>query len=144
MMVAAGCTLPAPKTVDLLIRGGTVYTGADAPFVGDVAIHGDRIYAVGGKAAVGSSRIIDATGMIVAPGFIDPHTHLGDDLRSNNADTRLVPAMLMQGVTTAFIGNDGAGDPDIESVLASAAKRPVGINYAAFAGFGAIRRAVVG
>jgi len=144
IMVSAGCTAPAPKTVDLLIRGGTVYTGADAPFVGDVAIHRDRIYMVGRNSAVGSSRIIDARGMIVAPGFIDPHTHLGDDLRSKNADTRLVPAMLMQGVTTAFIGNDGAGDPDIASVLASAATNPVGINYAAFAGFGAIRRKVVG
>ena len=144
MMVSAGCTAPAPKAVDLLIRGGTVYTGADAPFIGDVVIHGDRIHSVGGNTPVSSSRMIDATGMIVAPGFIDPHTHLGNDLRSDDADTRLVPAFLMQGVTTAFIGNDGGGDPDMKTVLGSAATKPVGINYAAYAGFGAIRRKVVG
>lgn len=143
-MVSAGCAVPAPKTLDLLIRGGTVYTGVEAPFVGDVAIHGDRIYAVGRNAAVSSSRIIEGRGMIVAPGFIDPHTHLGDDLRSDDANARLVPAFLMQGVTTAFIGNDGGGNPDMEAVLGSAATKPVGINYAAYAGFGAIRRKVVG
>ena len=53
--------------------------------------------------------------MIVAPGFIDPHTHVGEDLASDDARTRLIPAFLMQGVTTAFIGNDGGGDPDVAS-----------------------------
>jgi N-acyl-D-aspartate/D-glutamate deacylase len=82
--------------------------------------------------------------MIVAPGFIDPHTHMGDDLVSDDASTRLVPAFLMQGVTTAVIGNDGGGNPDVAKVLGSAATRPVGINYAAFVGFGAVRKEVVG
>ena len=143
-LLLSSCVVPRPEPVDLLIRGGTVYTGSDAPFVGDVAVHGDRIRAVGRNAAIRSSRVIDATGMIVAPGFIDPHTHMGKDLRSDDARTRLIPAFLMQGVTTAFIGNDGAGDPDIASVLGSAASRPVGINYAAHAGFGEIRKKVVG
>ncbi len=149
MMAAAvlaltACVAPSLETADLLIRGGTVYTGSDAPFTGNVAIRGDKIYAVGRSAGSRAKRIIDARGMIVAPGFIDPHTHLAHDLRSGDARTRLVPAFLMQGVTTAFIGNDGGGDPDVAAVLGSAATRPVGINYAAFVGFGAIRKAVVG
>ncbi|MBL7373592.1 amidohydrolase family protein, partial [Escherichia coli] len=78
---------------------------------------------------------IDAKGMIVAPGFIDPHTHMGDDLASSDPRKRLIPAFLMQGVTTAFIGNDGGGSPDLAKVLGSAAAKPVGINYAAWVGF---------
>ena len=58
--------------------------------------------------------------MIVAPGFIDPHTHAGDWLASADPQTRLIPAFLMQGVTTAFIGNDGGGAIDVAAVLASA------------------------
>jgi N-acyl-D-aspartate/D-glutamate deacylase len=134
---------PVEEPVDLLIRGGTVYTGSDAPFTGDVAIAGDRILRVGRRLTGAAKRVIDARGMIVAPGFIDPHTHMGEDLASEDPRTRLIPAFLMQGVTTAFIGNDGGGDPDVARVLGSAATRPVGINYAAYVGFGAIRQQVM-
>lgn len=140
---AATAPLP-PQKVDLLIRGGTIYTGSDAPFIGDVAIKGDHIVSVSRHANVTAARIIDAKGMIVAPGFIDPHTHMGEDLASDDQAKRLIPAFLMQGVTTAFIGNDGGGDPDVTRVLGSAAAKPVGINYAAWVGFGAIREKVVG
>jgi N-acyl-D-amino-acid deacylase len=134
----------APAPVDLLIRGGTVYTGSAAPFTGDVAIAGDRIQAVGRRYAGPARRVIDARGMIVAPGFIDPHAHIGEELASPDARARLIPAFLMQGVTTAFIGNDGGGDPDVARVLGSAASRPVGINYAAYVGFGRVRQQVLG
>ena len=141
----AACTAPAPRgSVDLLIRGGTVYTGARGAFTGDVAVSGDRITAVGPSLALAATRIIDAKGMVVAPGFIDPHTHLEDQLLSEDSRTRLVPGFLMQGVTTAFIGNDGRGNPDIAKVLASASERPVGINYAAYVGFGDVRMKVIG
>lgn len=144
LAAAAAGAAPAPEPVDLLIRGGTVYTGSDAPFTGDVAVSGDRIKAVGRRLAGPARRIIDARGLIVAPGFIDPHSHVGDDLASADARTRLVPAFLMQGVTTAFIGNDGGGDPDVAGTLGSAAARPVGINFATYVGFGAVREKVVG
>ncbi|MBB4098804.1 N-acyl-D-amino-acid deacylase family protein [Sphingomonas kyeonggiensis] len=141
--LGAAAPLP-PQKVDLLIRGGTIYTGSDAPFIGDVAIKGDHIVSVSRHANVTATRIIDAKGMIVAPGFIDPHTHMGEDLASDDQAKRLIPAFLMQGVTTAFIGNDGGGDPDVTKVLGSASIKPVGINYAAWVGFGAIREKVVG
>jgi N-acyl-D-aspartate/D-glutamate deacylase len=133
-----------PERVDLIIRGGTIYTGSDAPFVGDVAISGDRVRGVGRHLPYAAARVIDARGMIVAPGFIDTHTHVGDQLASESPRARLIPAFLMQGVTTAFIGNDGGGDPDVARVLGSARSRPVGINYAAYVGFGAVRHAVIG
>ena len=138
-----GGAAPAER-VDLIIRGGTIYTGSDAPFVGDAAISGDRIRAVGRHLPYAASRVIDARGMIVAPGFIDPHTHVGGQLASEDAHARLIPAFLMQGVTTAFIGNDGGGDPDVAAVLGRARRRPVGINYAVYVGFGAVREAVIG
>lgn len=139
--LSLGAASAPPEKVDLLIRGGTVYTGTMAPFVGDVAIRGDKIVAVSRHANVTATRVIDAKGMIVAPGFIDSHTHMGGDLASKESATRLVPAFLMQGVTTAFIGNDGGGSPDMAKVLGY---KDVGINYAAYVGFGAVREKVVG
>jgi len=142
----AGCSLGAasPDQADLLIRGGTVYTGGDAPFTGDVAIEGDKVVAVGPNLAVKAARTIDASGMIVAPGFIDPHTHAGPWLASADPRTRLIPAFLLQGVTTAFIGNDGGGSTDVAGVLATPKTRPVGINFATYVGFGSIREQVIG
>ena len=131
-------------TADLLIRGGTIYTGLEAPFLGDVAVTGDHITGVGRHLMIKARRVINARGMIVAPGFIDPHTHVGDDLASDDAQKRLVPAFLMQGVTTAFIGNDGGGAIDVKAVLNRAKTKPVGINYATYTGFGTIRETVIG
>lgn len=142
--LALGAASPNAPKVDLLIRGGTVYTGTGAPFVGDVAVRGDRIVSIGKRLRLDAERVIDARGMVVAPGFIDPHTHMGDDLASADAATRLVPSFLMQGVTTAFIGNDGGGSPDVAKVLGSAAAKPVGINFGAYVGFGAVRERVIG
>jgi len=102
-LLTLGCAhapAQAPQA-DLLIRGGTVYTGSDAPFVGDVAVSGDRISVVGRALPHRARKVIDARGMIVAPGFIDPHTHVGPQLASADARERLVPAFLMQGVTSA-------------------------------------------
>lgn len=134
----------APVPADLLIRGGTVVAGERAPFVGDVAVRGDRIVAIGRRLSMRAARTVEAKGLVVAPGFIDPHSHVEALLLGPDARGRLVERFLMQGVTTAFIGNDGGGAVDVKAVLASAAMRPVGINYAAYAGFGSIRSAVLG
>jgi len=144
LLACTASVAAAQERVDLIVRGGTIYTGSDAPFVGDVAVSGDRIRAVGRRLNYRAARIVDARGMIVAPGFIDPHAHLGEQLASNDARARLIPAFLMQGVTTALIGNDGGGEADVAAVLGRARTHPVGINYAAYVGFGPVRRAVIG
>lgn len=145
-LLLAGCaTTPAPSAeADLLIRGGTVYPGGDAPFTGDVAIRGDRIISVGKDLRVSAKRTIDAAGLIVAPGFIDPHAHMEGWLTADDPQRRLIEPFLMQGVTTVFVGNDGRGRVDIGGLLASASAKPIGINFASFTGFGSIREQVIG
>ncbi len=144
LALQSACATPPTRTVDVLIRGGTIYPGKGEPFIGDVGITGDRIVFAGPSRGTSAARTIDATGMVVAPGFIDPHTHMGADLASDDRETRLIPAFLMQGVTTAFIGNDGGGDLEVGQVLGRAKEKPVGVNYAAYIGLGAVRRQVVG
>lgn len=135
-----GAAPPAP--VDLLIRGGTVYPGDEKPIVGDVAIVGDRIVAVSARYGGPAERTIEARGMIVAPGFIDPHTHAGEMLGARDAQTRLALPFLMQGVTSVVIGNDGGGDPAVTAALGR--MRGIGVNVAAHVGFGAVRMRVIG
>lgn len=142
--MTASCTTVSPAEVDLLIAGGTIYPGGSEPYTGDVAVKAERIVAVGPSIAVRAARTIDARGMIVSPGFIDPHTHMDDWLASDDPRRRLVEPFLMQGVTTAVIGNDGRGPVDIAKLLDGARAKPVGINFAAFTGFGTIRNAVIG
>lgn len=143
--LAALAMAPAAEqeSADLLIRGGTIYTGSAAPFTGEIAIRGDRIVYVGPKAPVRAARTIEANGLIVAPGFIDPHAHVEDMLHDGDPAQRLVLPFLMQGVTTAFIGNDGGGGTDVARTL-STRSGAVGINFATYVGFGPVRTQVVG
>src|SRR5690606_20248881 len=82
-LLLAGCSSEAPsarEAADVLIRGGTVYDGGSGEAVAaDVVIAGDRIAYVGADAErrYAAERVIDAAGKVVAPGFIDPHTHPG-------------------------------------------------------------------
>ncbi len=95
---------PAPHEFDLLIRGGSVIDGTRAPrFDADVGIAGGRIAAIGDLAGRSAARTLDAAGRIVAPGFIDSHTHDDQALLSQ-------PDMsfkVSQGVTTVIAGNCG-------------------------------------
>jgi N-acyl-D-amino-acid deacylase len=88
----------------LLLRGGTVIdgTGADRTLA-DVRIDGDRITAIGPDLPERDAEVIDATGLVVAPGFIDVHTH---DDQIVLADPRMLPK-ITQGVTTVVVGNCG-------------------------------------
>lgn len=91
---------------DLLIQGGTIVDGSgNAPYKGDLALLGDRIVQVGGTYAGSAAQVIDATGCIVTPGFVDIHTHY--DGQAIWSDT-LSPSSS-HGVTTVVMGNCGVG-----------------------------------
>ena len=99
MSSGTGAASPA-----LLLRGGTVIDGSGAPrFDADVRIEGERIVAVGANLAARGATVIDAGGRIVAPGFIDVHTH--DDQIVLSAPSML--PKISQGVTTVVVGNCG-------------------------------------
>ena len=90
---------------DLVIRGGTIVDGTGgATHVGDVAVDGDKIVSVGGQAGPGQ-REIDATGLLVTPGFVDVHTHYDGQVSWDH----LLEPSIYHGVTTVVMGNCGVG-----------------------------------
>ena len=146
----ASCATSGPstaldRTVDVLIQGGTVVDGTgSAPRAADVGIRGDRITFVGNarRSRITAVRTIDATGLIVSPGFIDPHTHTSGDLTDSVRKSNI--PYLMQGVTTVITNNDGGGTIQIGQLLDGWAKNGIGTNAAVYIGQGSVRRAVMG
>ncbi|HJZ83029.1 MAG TPA: amidohydrolase family protein [Pyrinomonadaceae bacterium] len=133
------------ERLDLLILHGTLVDGSGkSPRQADVGIRGDRIVFVGdaGKSHLEAARTIDATGLIVAPGFIDPHTHTLADL--TNEPTKSNQAFLLQGVTTVITGNDGGSVLNVGELLQRWETQGIGTNAALLAGFGTIRGTVIG
>ena len=144
LATAALFVVPAihAQGLDLILRNGTVIDGSGAPSVHtDIGISGDRIVFVGSSAGKKATRIIDATGLVITPGFIDPHTHTAGDLtdpkRSHNE------AYLMQGVTTVATGNDGDSPEHTGDTLARWTKQGIGTNAVLFIGQGTVRREVM-
>lgn len=133
----------AQERFDILIRGGSVYDGTGgAPRIADIGVRGERIVFVGtAPTGATATRTIDARGLVVAPGFIDPHTHIDDDLRDPAG--RRLPGFLLQGVTTLVTGNDGASALDVGAARGRLAGG-VGANIAFLIGHGSVRGAVMG
>src|ERR1700758_4053597 len=93
-------------TYDLIIRSGTIVDGLGGePYVGDVAVRDGVIQAVGSINGDTARREIDATGLLVTPGFIDLHTHYDGQASWSE---RMTPSSA-HGVTTAVMGNCGVG-----------------------------------
>lgn len=135
--------------VDILIRNGLVYLPSSTaqnnenPQLIDIGIINDTIaYVVkSGEIQFSSKKMIDASGKIVAPGFIDPHTHATDDL-NDSIQSSLLP-WLFQGVTTLVVGNDGTSPLPVGEAIAKWESLGMGTNVAVLVGHGSVRRAVM-
>lgn len=128
---------------DILIKNAKIVDGTGNPwFYGDIGIRGDTISAVGALGRKTALRMIEARGMVVAPGFIDVHTHCDQGFGEAGANANL--NYLTQGVTTVIVGNCGSGTFRIADAKATWEKQGLGTNAVPLVGFGTVRKEVLG
>lgn len=124
---------------DIVIKGGTIIDGTGkAAFRGDVAIRDGRIAQVG-VVENGGRREINASGLVVAPGFIDVHTHVEGIFGEPRAEN-----FLRMGVTSLIMGNCGASEIDAAAVFDSLERTNVSANVGTLIGHNAVRTEVMG
>src|ERR1041385_6221205 len=133
--------LAAAADYDVLIRHARVIDGSgNASFTADVAVKYGRIVAVKTLAGATATRVFDAGGRVVAPGFIDVHTHVEGNIERNpRADN-----FLLDGVTTVITGNCGSSELKLAAWFDKPAKLGAGINVASLVGHNSVRREVMG
>ncbi|MFN0119804.1 MAG: N-acyl-D-amino-acid deacylase family protein [Blastocatellia bacterium] len=125
---------------DLLIRNGRLVDGTGNPsYSGDIALRDGRIAALGRLAGATATRTIDASGLIVAPGFIDIHNH-SDETIIEDGDAQ---SMIRQGVTTMIFGEGMSAAPstrwkDFAAYFADVKQRGVATNIGSYIGSGAV------
>ncbi len=126
---------------DLVFRGGRVLDGTGAPWVrADVAVKGDAIALVAPRIDAPAARVVDATGLVVSPGFIDIHTHA----RRGIFTVPTADNYTRQGVTTIYEGPDGSSPLPIKAFLQKVAATKISPNFGTFVGQGSVREAVIG
>jgi N-acyl-D-aspartate/D-glutamate deacylase len=146
LLMAFAATILRPTAVqaqeapyDLVLRGGTVVDGTGgSPQRADVAIRGDRIVRVGALGRTPARAVLDVQGRMVAPGFINVHSHA--DVRALGSAANL----LTQGVTTVLLNADGGGAVDLETQLTSIQNNTPALNVAISVPFNSIWSTVVG
>ncbi|MCB1124202.1 MAG: D-aminoacylase, partial [Verrucomicrobiae bacterium] len=131
---------PEPP-IDLIISGGQVIDGTgSAPFPADIGIHDGRIVAIGDLGRRSATERIDASGLVVSPGFIDLHTHCERDLLKFPD----IQNYTRQGVTTVVGGNCGGSPYPIGEYLDQAEAKGIAVNLALLVGHNTVRREVMG
>ena len=129
------------QTCDILIKNGKIIDGTGNNwYYGNIAVTNGKIVQTGRDVNPPAKKVIDATGLIVAPGFIDVHTHLeGDEARNPQATN-----FILDGVTTCITGNCGASETNIKQYLHMVDSLRLSINVAVLIGHNDVRKAVLG
>ena len=133
--------LASTALASTLIVGAKVVDGSGAPARDvSVRIDGDRIVAIGVLPAAPGETVIDAKGLVLAPGFIDAHSH-HDRQAEQTPDLTAVTA---QGVTTIVVGQDGESSFPLKTYFAGLAASPLAVNVASYTGHGTVRGRAMG
>jgi len=134
-------TVVAQQHFDVIIKNGKIIDGTGNPwYYGDVGIIKDKIVKVGDLSKSRADSIIDASGLIVAPGFIDVHTHIeGDEAKTPTADN-----FIYDGVTSVITGNCGSSKIDIKKYFDTLKLIRLSINVGTLIGHNDVREAVLG
>src|SRR5438105_3904662 len=139
--IACCAALRGQDRYDIVISGARVIDGSGTPwFYADIGIRGDIIAAVGPLGAAPAAVRIDARNMVVAPGFIDIHSHG----RRGIGQVPTAENYLREGVTTIVEGPDGSSPLPIKDFLDGIRRSPISINFATMVGQGSIRQQVIG
>jgi N-acyl-D-amino-acid deacylase len=132
-----------PDSVDVILRGGRLLDGTGNPWIrGDVAVRGERVVAVGRLDGWRAQVELDVSGLYVAPGFIDVHSHAAEGLASEDRSHGF--PQLAQGITTVVVNPDGGGDFDLARQRVELLRDGLGVNVAQLVPHGSIRAEVVG
>ena len=138
---------PSPGVPVTLLTGGMVYTGEDhAAAVGKVWLQNDRIVAVGDSGDLEADLTLDVSGLAIAPGFIDLHSHAVRKSSERSGLYRWPDAenLTRQGVTTVIGGPDGWSPLPLEDTFQKIEQQGAAVNFGAFVGHGAVRERVMG
>ncbi len=133
--------LATAQQADILIRNGKVLDGTgNSWYYADMAVKDGKIIAIGKLTNYTATKTLDATGLIVAPGFIDVHTHCEGDEKKNP----LANNFLLDGVTTVVTGNCGSSNTNLAAYFALLDSTKMSINIASLVGHNDVRKAVMG
>jgi N-acyl-D-aspartate/D-glutamate deacylase len=131
--------LSAVETYDIILRGGTILNGTGARgFRADIAVRNGFIARIGRLRDARANVELDVSGLVVAPGFINLHSH------ATPAGVRTAVNMLTQGVTTEIINADGAGSLNLTQQLTNFRAQGLAVNLGAYIGFNSVWASVVG
>ena len=129
------------QAADILIKNAKILDGTgNSWFYGDIAIGGGKIIQIGKLSNWNAKKVIDAIGLVAAPGFIDVHTHIeGDEVKNPEATN-----FIYDGVTTVITGNCGSSDANIGRYLRKIDSLQTSVNVAVLVGHNDVRKKVMG
>ncbi len=133
--------LSLAQSFDLVIKNGKIIDGSgNSWYYGDVGVSQGKITFIGKKESYDARKMVDATGLIVAPGFIDVHAHIeGSEMTVPSADN-----FIFDGVTSVVTGNCGGANHEVDRYFTRVDSVRTSINIATLSGHNTVRRAVLG